>query len=348
MEEIVLNKREKQILSCVVDHYLKTGNTIGSEEIINKYMVACSSATVRNQLHRLMNMGLLSQTHISSGRLPTEIGISYYVNKILDLPGISEAIINKVLNEYDKIEGTLDQIIDRISNLLSDFTRTACLATLPDTRTMRIQSARIVELGLRRYIVILVFEGGLTEKTYIKLDRNISNYQIEVIGDYLNKLMCGLTLEQVRELFINKVKYSKKDYSIFMENIVKLSSEIFEKESKVNYLISGRLTFANDNNLNNPEISRNLLHVFEEREYLLNLLKEMDSVVTPKIFIGSYSGMPNGCSLIASNYGEGKRQGTLGVFGPIRMNYSLIIPLVNYTAKYLGRVINQGGSYEYR
>lgn len=348
MEKSVLSKRERQILSYVVDHYLKTGDSIGSEEIINNYEVGCSSATVRNQLHKLMNRGLLTQKHISSGRLPTELGISYYVNSVLDLPGISEAIINQVLDEYDKIEGTIDQIIDRISGFLSDYTRTACLATLPDTRTMRIQSARIVGLGLRRYIVILVFEGGLTEKTYIKLDRDISNTQIEMIGDYLNKLMCGLTLENVRELFMHKVRYSKKEYSIFMENILRLSSEIFEKEAKVNYLISGKLTFAENNNLNNPEISRNLLHVFEEKNYLLNLLKNVDSGVGTKVFVGSHSGMPNGCSLVASNYGDGSRQGSLGIFGPIRMDYSLVIPLVNYTAKYLSRVLNQGGGYEYR
>ncbi len=348
MDQITLSKREKQILSCVVDHYLNTGESIGSEEIINNYDVGCSSATVRNQLHKLMQRGLLTQKHVSSGRLPTDLGISHYVNSVVDVPGISEAIVKQVLDEYDKIEGTIDQIVDRISGFLSDYTRTACLATLPDTRSMRIQSARIVELGLRRYIVILVFEGGLTEKTYIKLDRQISPTQIEVINDYLNKLMHGLTLEKVRELFMHKVRYSKKEYSIFMENILRLSSEIFEKEAKVNYLISGKLTFADNNNLNNPEISRNLLRVFEEKEYLINLLKDVNGRAGTKVFVGTYSGMPSGCSLVASNYGDGSRQGSLGIFGPIRMNYSLVIPLVNYTARYLSRVLNQGVGYEYR
>lgn len=348
MYKLSLSRREKEVLSCVVDHYLKTGKTISSDEIIQKYNLRCSASTVRNQLHKLMNKGFLSQKHVSSGRLPTELGISYYVNNIFNIADISRKIVDKILQEYDKIEGTIDQIIDRVSGVLSDFTQNACLATLPDTRSMRIQSARIVELAYRRYIVILVFEGGLTEKTFIKLDRDISKYQIEVINDYLNKIMNGLTLEQVREIFLNKVKYSRKDYSIFMENILKLSSEIFEKEAKVNYLISGRLTCAENNNLNNPEISRNLLHVFEEKDFLIDLLKKADDNPGTKIFVGSYSGMPHGCSLIASNYGTDTTRGSLGVFGPVRMDYARVIPLVNCTAMYLSRVINRGGSsYEY-
>ncbi len=342
-KDISLTKGEKEVIGCVVDHYLETGEAISSLQIKKKYKLRSSPSTIRNYLHKLMRQGFLSQKHISSGRFPTEKGISYYVNNLFVLADISKSIVDKVIQEYDRIEGTIDQIVDNVSVLLSNYTHTACLATLPDTRSVKIRSAKIVRLAPRRYLVILVFEGGLTDKTFIKLDRDISSQEITFINNYLNRIMEGLSLDQVKKLFFNRTEYLKKEYSVFMENILKLSSKVFESEGSPNLLVNGKLTFRESLDLSDPEVSRNLLEIFENRELIKKLLEKVDSLEEIKVFVGEYNEMPRGCTLIASSYGNSYQRGRLGIFGPVRMNYSQLIPLVKCTAKYLSMVLNQGG-----
>ena len=129
-----------------------------------------------------------------------------------------------------------------------------------------------------------------------------------------------------------------------MEALIKFSMDAFDRENTVDVMMHGKLTQYDDNTLDNPEVSKNLLHVFEDKEFLPDLMQSVLKGNTTNIFVGSYNGMPTGISMIAAPYGYGVAQGSLGVFGPIRMNYSEIIPLVTYSADYLTRVMDLGGS----
>ncbi|MGI9534000.1 MAG: HrcA family transcriptional regulator, partial [Thermodesulfobacteriota bacterium] len=270
--------------------------------------------------------------------------IRVYIDNLVDFQSNSLQNNEAIQEQYYNIDGTLDQVVNNISYLLSDFTHTACLATLPSKKNMKIQSFKIVELGDRVCLVLVVFEGGITEKSYIKLDRKISSQQINQISDYVNNLTYGLTLIQLKDEILKKVKEPFNEYSTFIENLIKFSMDVLEKENKVEILINGNLSHLDYCNVDNLETSKSILHVFEKNEFLKGL---MDSVVEEnitKVFIGRYNGMPTGLSLIAAPYGKGINQGSLGVFGPIRMNYSEIIPLVNYTAEYLTNIVGNGGT----
>ena len=166
-----------------------------------------------------------------------------------------------------------------------------------------------------------------------------------IISEYVNKLTYGLTLTQLKDEILKKVKEPFYEYSSFIENLIKFSMEVLEKENKVEILINGNLSYLDYSNVDNLETSKNLLHVFEEKEFLKDLMDTVVEENITKVFIGRYNGMPTGLSLIAAPYGRGINQGSLGVFGPIRMNYSEIIPLVNYTAEYLTQLVGNGGTH---
>ena len=174
------NDKRSLILGYIVDYYIKTGKPIGSASLIKQYNLKWSSSTIRNILHKLMEDGLLTQEHVSSGRIPTEKGIRLYIDYLVGSQDKSVHNNETIQEQYCSIDGTLDQVVNNISYLLSDYTHTACLATLPSKKNMKIQSFKIVELGDRVCLVLVVFEGGITEKSYIKLDRKISSQQINI------------------------------------------------------------------------------------------------------------------------------------------------------------------------
>ncbi len=341
----MINKpKEKQILACIVDNFINTGMPIGSLNLIKKYGLKWSSSTVRSVFHDLMQKGYLRQEHISSGRIPTEKGIRSQIDDIVNSMEGSSHSKENILKIFNNVNGTLDQIVNDVSNLLSDMTHTGCFATLPIKGNMKIQTFQIVEIRKKECLIIIVFEGGITEKVFTMLDNDIPSHSMKQISNFLNELALGLTLGELKDKLIKKVKAPLSRYSSMMETLIKFSMDAFDKENTVDVLMHGKLTQFDDNALDNIEISKNLLHVFEDKEFLPELMESVLNGNNTKIFIGSYNGMPTGISMIAAPYGNGITQGSLGIFGPIRMNYSEIIPLVTYSADYLTSVMDLGGT----
>ncbi len=335
-----ISPRNETFLGFVVKHFIETGNSIGSSTLIYKYGVKWSPATVRKGLSKLMEEGFLTQSHISSGRYPTEKGINYYVENILRAGECIKTGLAFIESRYEEVDGTLDHVISATSHMLSDFTKLAGLAMLPQRNTLRVKSAKLLRIGGRECLIILVFEGCLTEKTFIRLAKPISEVQVERIGVYLNHLILGLTIEQVRKVVLEKIKRTTTEYNEVLERVLRISSELFEKERKAGLFVEGKLSVIESLNFADYAIYKTIIEILEDRELLSNLLKSVVRDGCSKVFIGSEKGMPDGFSLVAAPYSKGQSYGSLGVFGPTRMNYSKIIPLVNYTAEMVTRRVN--------
>ena len=335
-----VSPRNKTFLGFVVNHFIETGNPIGSSTLISKYDIKWSAATVRQGLNTLMEAGFLAQSHISSGRLPTEKGINYYVENILHLDNPQGSGLHFLENRYEGIDGTLDHVISATSSMLSDFTKLAGLAMLPQRNTLRVKSAKLIRMGERECLMFLVFEGGLTEKTYIRLARPISDSQVERIGGYLNRLILGLTIEQVRKVVLEKIKRTTTGYSEILEKVLRISSELFEKERKVGIFVEGKISVIESLDFADSSHYKTIIEILEDHELLSSFLKSVVKEGRSKVFVGLEKGMPSGFSLVAAPYCKGSSYGSLGVFGPTRMNYSKIIPLVNYAAKMVTKRIN--------
>ena len=202
---MITKPKEKQILACIVDNFISTGMPIGSSNLIKKYNLKWSSSTVRSVFHDLMNKGYLRQEHISSGRIPTEKGIRSRIDEIVNSTDGSDSKKENILKIFNNVNGTLDQIVNDVSNLLSDITHTGCFATLPSKGHMNIQTFQIVEIRKKECLIIIVFEGGITEKVFTRLDHDIPSQSIKQISNFLNELALGLTLSELKEKIIKKV-----------------------------------------------------------------------------------------------------------------------------------------------
>jgi heat-inducible transcriptional repressor len=333
-----ISERAKRILNLIIDYYIKTAEPVGSSMLVKNYNLELSPATVRNTMAELMEKGYLVQPHVSAGRIPTEKGIMFYINSLPHPQRLSEEKREIIRRRYKQIGGTIDEVIHETSKVLSDISRCAGLATLPSRRFMKIESAELVKLGDKKVLVIIVFEGGMTEKTLIKTDKKIPNDMLKRVSDYLNKLAVGLKLDEMRTL-LKKLKDESRLYRDFIESVIKLSGK-FEHELFDVY-IKGQTSIFENSSFNNPQELKEMLRAFEEKSFLVDILDKVMKEDGTRVFVGSQNGVMDGYSLVAASYGKDKRLGTLGVLGPIYMDYSQIIPLVGYTARIVSKIVSE-------
>ncbi|MDA2920605.1 heat-inducible transcriptional repressor HrcA [Desulfobacterota bacterium AH_259_B03_O07] len=342
MLNIELTERAKKILNLVIDNYIKTGEPVGSSTLVSNYQLPWSPATVRSVLSELMDNDYLYQPHVSAGRAPTEKGIKYYIDSLLFPQQLSEAKRIVITKRYQQLDGTFDEIIYETSIMLSDISNCAGLATLPSTRQIKIKSTELIKLADKKVLVMFVFEGGMTEQRLIRLNRSIPKDMLRRLSDYINKLTFALTLAEVETIIIDKLKYEKQLYREFLQGFLNHSSKVTEQHPQSSVFIKGQNIIFDNYTHSNPDGLRELIKAFDEKSFLLEILGKAVKENSTIVFLGSENGVPEGYSLIAAPYGTSKSLGTLGVFGPLHMDYSQIIPLVDYTAKLVSKIVSEG------
>ncbi|MER3446585.1 MAG: heat-inducible transcription repressor HrcA [Candidatus Dadabacteria bacterium] len=342
MDKVKFSERGKQILRLVIDHYIKTEEPVGSYALVESYDLPWSPATVRGTMAELMDQGYLTQPHLSAGRVPTEKGIRFYVDFLLYPRRLSQEKRVLIRKRYEQTEGTLDEVIQETSRMLSDISHCTGLATLPSARFMKIKSAELVKLGDKKVLVVIVFEGGMMEKTLIRIEREISKDALQRMSRYLSELAVGLTLDEVKALVVSDLKFDKRLYDELIQSVIRFSRRIFEQRIQSNIYIKGQTSILENSERTSPERLRELFRAFEEKSFLVNILDKAMKKEGTGVFVGSENGITEGYSLVAAPYGSGKKLGTLGVLGPIRMDYSRIISLVDYTARFVSKIVSEG------
>jgi heat-inducible transcriptional repressor len=343
MTGLGLSVREKRILHLIIDHHIKTGEPVGSSFLVSRYHLPWSPATVRNVMFELMDKNYLVQPHVSAGRVPTEEGIRIYINSLLnpkELPKSKRSVIKK---RYKQLDGTFDEVIYETTIMLSDISNCTGLATLPSTRYMKIKSTKLIRIADKKVLVIIVFDNGMIDQRMIRLHRKIPDGMLHKLSDYVNKLTMALTLEEVESIVIDKLKHERQIYREFLERVVKFCTNKFDERLKSGVYIKGHPSIFDHYSLNNPEGLKDLFKALEEKSFLVEILGKAMNEDSTIVFLGAENGVPSGYSVIAAPYGTNRSLGTLGVLGPLHMDYAQIIPLVDYTAKMVSKIARTGG-----
>ncbi|HEX9665484.1 MAG TPA: heat-inducible transcriptional repressor HrcA [Thermodesulfobacteriota bacterium] len=338
-----VSTREKRILYLVIDNYIKTGEPVGSSCLVSKYRLPWSPATVRSVMFELMDKNYLVQPHISAGRVPTEKGIRIYINSLLDQKKLPKSKRTVIKRRYKQLDGTLNEVIYETSIMLSDISNCTGLATLPSTRSMKIKSTKLIRIADRKVLVIIVFDNGMIDQRMIRLSGKIPDGMLRKLSDYVNKLTMALTLDEVESIVIDKLKHERRIYREFLERVVKFSTGKFDERLKSAVYIKGHPSIFDNYSLNNPEGLKDLFRALEEKSFLVEILGKAMNEDSTIVFLGAENGVPAGYSVIAAPYGTNKNLGTLGVLGPLHMDYGQIVPLVDYTAKIVSNIVGTGG-----
>ncbi len=337
-----LGDREKEVLRAVVQEYVQSGEPVGSSQLARKSEFDVSSATMRNVLSDLEALGYLEKPHTSAGRVPTDRGYRFYCDALLKLK--DPAPKERELIQQGLAQNTgADEALQEASKVLHLLTKHAGVVMTPRPSSVVFERIELVRLRDDRVLAILVGEGGQVVNRLVPLDFALSSEELVKAANYLSELLQRVPFEELRGKILTELEQEKAKYDQLVAKALKLGAVATEIPSE-RVLIEGTGSFLDAPEFSDVERARALFKVLEEKHKLLALLDRVQRGRELRIFIGAESEFSPSVdvSVIATPYGTDEQVlGTVGVIGPTRMNYQRVIPLVNFTAQVLSRVLGK-------
>lgn len=335
-------ERSKTILRAIVQDYIKTAEPVSSKAIATNYSLGVSPATIRNIMAELEDQGFLVQPHTSAGRVPTDKSFRFYIDSLLDLeePGEGDKdLIRRSCERSADVEG----ILSDTARALSTITNCAGLMFIPRKDIFTIKHINLVPIDSTSLMVVLVSRVGMVQTRLIRLSE-ADKLELERISNYLNSLAEGLTMSELRARIVEEMHKDKSLYDELMANALKLGAMALEESGEADdrLYLEGRANILEQPEFRDDfERMKKIFAAFEEKGLLVKILDKSLDESGIHIYLGSESLVKefDGLSFVTAPYGRnGEALGTLGVIGPVRMNYSKIIPLVDYTSALLSKV----------
>jgi len=339
----ILDERNKKILTSLINEYILTAEPVGSRRIAKKYNIDLSSATIRNVMSDLEEMGLLHQPHTSAGRVPTEKALRFYVNSILKVKNLNSVEKGRIRKRYKFSEMEASDVIKQTSEMLSVFSHHISIVSAPKLIGTVLKHIEFIKISKSRILVIFVSQSGFVQNRVIDGREDVSQEELDKYTNYLNETLVGLSLEKVRVKIEDEMKKEKVIYDQLLSKALQLSQEALGKATETEIYIEGQANLLEFPEFSEVEKMKKLFHALEEKKHLLNLLDKTRDAGGVQIFIGSEAQLLDmqTCSIITSPYRYGKNVvGALGVIGPTRMDYLKLIPIVEYSAQLVTEFLN--------
>ena len=339
-----LNERSREIFRRIVDGYLETGDPVGSRTLSRQEGLDISPATIRNVMADLEDAGLLHSPHTSAGRLPTEMGLKLYVDGILEVGNLTSDERQSIEGECKASDTSVEGRLENATQALSGLSHLTGLVVAPKTQAP-LKHIEFVSLSPGRALVVLVTENGVVENRIIEIPANILPSALVEATNYLSARLVGRTLNEAlgaiqAELTSHKAQLDALTAKVVEEGLAVWSGG--DEESSL--IVRGQANLLEDMDAAaDLEHIRSLFEALETKESMARLIESADVADGVQIFIGAENNLfgMSGCSMVVGPYRDTQERiiGTIGVIGPTRMNYARIIPMVDYTAKMVGRLI---------
>ncbi|MDC0712980.1 heat-inducible transcriptional repressor HrcA [Stigmatella sp. ncwal1] len=340
-----IGDREKEVLRAVVQEYITTGGPVGSHQLSRKPGFDVSSATLRNVLADLEELGFLEKPHTSAGRVPTDQGYRFYVDTLVRLKEPAprdREFIHAGLGQ----EKNVGEMLSEASRVLHSLTRHASVVITPRPDASVFQRIEFVRLREDRVLAVLVGNGGQVQNKVITVDFPITSDELLKASNFLSELLREVPLEEARERIRQEMDQEQALYNVLTSKALKLGAAATDLQTPESerVRIEGTNSFLEQPEFADVERMRALFKMLDEKHKLLQLLDRVQRAREMQIFIGAESefSAAGDLTVIASPYGSREQVlGSVGVIGPTRMNYQRVIPLVNFTAQVLSRVLGQ-------
>ena len=340
-----LNARTREILKLVVDTYVETGSPVGSVAISQKPGMKLSPATIRHAMAALEEQGLLYSPHTSAGRLPTETGLSVFVEGLLELDALSPEEERNISRKIESVRGRpVPDIMEQASAFLSGLSSCAGLVFSPKTQDA-VRHIEFVALSPGKALAVLVAQSGLVENRLLDLPEGVDAGALMRATNYLNARMQDKTLQDAEKLVRREIAEDRTQLDALTARVVESGIASFAPGGGGGHLfIRGQANLLDDvTALEDLERIRALFETLEAKETMLELLQETTAAEGVKIFIGAENKLFNhsGCAMVIAPYKaqDARVVGAIGVIGPARLNYGRIIPVVNYTSLMMGKIM---------
>ena len=342
MEE--MNDRSREVFRRVVEAYLETGAPVGSRTLTRTLSEKVSAATIRNVMQDLEFLGLLGSPHISAGRVPTQAGLRMFVDGLLEVSDLSGEDREKIDQTLGDEKSDVASLLDRVGAALSGVTRGASLVLTPKHEAP-IRHIEFLSLGPDRALVVLVFADGHVENRIFQPPAGQTPSSMREAANFINAIAEGKTLSELGRAVAVEISRRRQEIDSLARGLVESGMAVWENQGETTerLIVRGRSNLLADAEAQDLERIRTLFDDLERKRDIADFLELAEGGEGVRIFIGSENKLfsLSGSSLVVSPYMNADRKiiGAVGVIGPTRLNYGRIVPIVNYTAQLVGRLM---------
>ena len=322
-----MENRSLRILEAIVDEYIRTGEAVGSKLIAEKLENAVSSATIRNEMAALEQQGYLEHTHTSSGRLPTYKGLRLYIEKIMSPAPLADEEKEEIDRIFCNIESaTDDELIDNASRALADITKCAIVSTNTVNKFSVITKVDVIPTGRRMYVLLLITSEGNIKNRVCRLSFDLTNEQMDFFTQFVNDNLKGVNIDDLSDEYIEKLTEAMGGYMVTLSPLLKAVVDLSaEMQQQIEF--SGEKNLLTCSDFSNTQIAT----ILDRKNELCRLLDDTFSGIQIKFGAESDTFAVTNSSLIAASFSkDGRKAGSFGVIGPVRLDYKKIIPYIEY------------------
>lgn len=324
-----LSGRSRKILDLLIADYIATSDPVGSRQIAERLDHRLSPATIRNVMCDLEELGLLSKPHTSAGRIPTEKGLRYYVDTLIERRTLSEEEEMKIQDHYQVTGKDIRSFVTQTGKVLAEISKHAGLVLSPNWKSTLFKHIEFIPLSSHRLLGIFVSQDGMVENRILETNETLTASDLEKINNYCNLSFAGLSLDEAQKKIEQELQKFRQEYDRLLSKALLFSRELLDNIDETELVLE---TQANET-LNTVQ---QLMTSIEEKQRLRNLLRSCHESAGIQIFIGNESQMSGAehLSLVTANYHcKNRILGTVGIIGPMHMDYQSVIPMVDFTAR---------------
>lgn len=340
----IINDRRKRILCAIVQSHIDLNAPIGSFYITQKFFTGLSPATIRNTMAQLEEMGYIAQPHTSAGRIPTEKGYRYYIDHLLEekkLP-LDIKLSHELSSKFMVTERDNSNIFKEAAKALSLYSHCLAVAIPPKTEEMILKRIKFIRYERNKILTVLISENGFIYNKIIELEKIYTQKHLDKASSHLNNKFSGQTIKEVRDLITEQINNDRIMCDRLIANLLSLCKDIITSEQNQFPYNS----FAGTSNL--PDFAtmkqiKEILEAIEDNKFMLKLLNHASDYRGIRVFVGMENIIPalKELSMVISTYkNQRDASGAIGIIGPTRMNYKAIIPMVEYAAETLTKILS--------
>lgn len=323
---VIVDDRKLKVLAAVVDEFIRTGEPVGSKAISKLEHIKVSAATIRNDMAMLEQLGYLEQPHTSAGRIPTYLGYRLYIDELMTLPELSDnekLRLDELLGGEDTPE---ELLIQNAAAALTELTQCAAVVTNSAPRFSVISRVEVIPTGKRLYVILLITSNGSIKNKACRLEFDLSHEQLEFFTHYVEQNLSGVSVDELSEEMLDKMITAVSAYMVSLSPLVKGICELSEDLKQQQLTVSGSEKLLSCDELDKMEVVRFIEHKHE----LTDLLEDSFSGVQIKFGADGNFAIGNSSMIVSKYRKKGKEAGSLGVIGPMRVDYKKIIPYIEY------------------
>lgn len=322
----MLGQRQKDILKAIIEEYIKTARPVSSKSLCKKFKV--SSATIRNDMLDLENLGYLEKQHISSGRIPSEVGYRYYVDNLMEPKKISGEDMLKLQTIFSNNNLDLNSAIEKSLEIISDITNYTSVVLGTASKDNLLQKVEVIPISSNTLVAIVITDKGHVENKQVTLPNTVDIKEVQKTSELLNKMLFGTPLNdvpsrlefEIKPIIGNYVKNYEVLYNAFYE-----AFSNFQGEKDVHW--GGKTNILKQPEFSTVDDVKNIISKFESKE-IVNKIEETNDEV--KVYIGTESDLDDNVTVIKTKYSTGSKEGTLAIIGPKRMDYERVLTMLEY------------------